>query len=1106
LEQPRVNLLASILTLVRGAIERIGDEAARPRTLARRLDGLGWLLPLDAGAIAALPAAASELMTAVTALQDVVEVHDLASVPKAVTAIHDLVRDLGTLPRAIGQNMLDGAAAAELARDLFQSFLFDALPAAAENVLGALDVITVENAPAVVVGGTTVRVACARRVLKLEHAFALLRDPPAYLKAIYAPRGLADQAAAEAALAGPLASALLLVRMFGGLESNGARGGIDPVARRSAHVTFYVPSGETIAHTTVGIELTPAGIGSTFVPGRTGPGVGLSARGVARSEVDTDLLHVVGALSAEGKLFIDGSGVYAGPGGARAELAATFQQPDDTPLLVLGANDGPRLEIDDAGMRFAIASDDVSVGVASSLRLIVPAGGEGADALLSLFFPDGLRIEAKDLSLSWSRRAGLRFSGGTSIGLRRPVGLQLGPLTVDGLALGLDLGNTQALGLVSTADLTLAFGPVSGSVEGIGIRANLRAREGSERPTDLAFAFVPPNGIGLAIDAGPISGVGQITIRDGKYTGVLQLRVFEVRLTAFVLVDTKPPWSAGYSFVIMIAGEFPGIPLGFGFTLLGLGGLAGIHRGLDLPALQGLVKSGAASSLLFPAATDALALAPRVTTLLPPMRDHFVFAPMAKIGWGPPAAPLLEARLALVVELRTDGPSPALASISALGQCDLALPDAKNAIIEIHVAFVATLDLEKQTFLLLASLERSRIAMFHVAGDVGVKLAWGRSPTFILSVGGFHPAFPAPPDFPALARMSVSCDLSIARLAFEAYFAITPCTIQMGAAVSLDVDLAIIRIHGDASFDALFVFRPRFHFEVDVSAHVGIYINNALVAGIGVDLSVSGPGEWRVAGRVKLTLLFEINVPFELRWGEPPPDTQIARVDAVAELRKEFDAPNNWRGEPRGSVYLSFRGNDVDTVDPLDKLVFSQRLLPFEQRIERLGDAGDPKDGPIQFGIKSVSFAGKTASIDSEVWEAFNRSSFVEMSAGDRLATTAFDQMKSGFGAEWQTAPVAADAVEVTTDFLELQWDAPPVTWVTPPPPPPTPADARIAEAFSAPPLARELQYSIVDRQTLAPRDTSAPTSKAVAYDRWRNLSRSDRARFRVARIADAGV
>src|SRR5262249_1705709 len=157
-------------------------------------------------------------------------------------------------------------------------------------------------------------------------------------------------------------------------------------------------------------------------------------------------------------------------------------------------------------------------------------------------------------------------------------------------------------------------------------------------------------------------------------------------------------------------------PLGFGFTLNGLGGLAGIHRALDQSALIGLVQAGAVDGLLFPAAGDALALAPRGERLLPETRDRFVFPPIATIGWGRPGASLLAARVALVVDLRTGGGAPSIASIAALGQADVVLPNRDEAIVELHVAFAASVELENETFLLVASLERSRIAMFHVSG------------------------------------------------------------------------------------------------------------------------------------------------------------------------------------------------------------------------------------------------------------------------------------------------------------------------------------------------------------------------------------------------------
>src|SRR5205814_4644429 len=102
-------------------------------------------------------------------------------------------------------------------------------------------------------------------------------------------------------------------------------------------------------------------------------------------------------------------------------------------------------------------------------------------------------------------------------------------------------------------------------------------------PANLTFAFKPPNGVGLAIDAGVVKGGGYLYFDFDKeeYAGALELMISGwLRLTAVGLVTTRmPDGSKGFSLLIIITAEFgTGIQLGMGFVLVGVGGLLGVNR------------------------------------------------------------------------------------------------------------------------------------------------------------------------------------------------------------------------------------------------------------------------------------------------------------------------------------------------------------------------------------------------------------------------------------------------------------------------------------------------------------------------------------------------
>jgi hypothetical protein len=106
---------------------------------------------------------------------------------------------------------------------------------------------------------------------------------------------------------------------------------------------------------------------------------------------------------------------------------------------------------------------------------------------------------------------------------------------------------------------------------------------GALGPVDLSFRFKPPEGVGLAVDAGIIAGGGFLRIDQarGEYSGALQLEFADfLSLAAIGLITTRnPDGSPGFSLLIVITAEFPGggIQLGYGFTLLAVGGLLGLN-------------------------------------------------------------------------------------------------------------------------------------------------------------------------------------------------------------------------------------------------------------------------------------------------------------------------------------------------------------------------------------------------------------------------------------------------------------------------------------------------------------------------------------------------
>ena len=320
---------------------------------------------------------------------------------------------------------------------------------------------------------------------------------------------------------------------------------------------------------------------------------------------------------------------------------------------------------------------------------------------------------------------------------------------------------------------------------------------------NFSMDFKPPNGLGLSIDAGAVKGGGYLRFypERGEYDGVLELSIAGfISAKAIGLITTKmPDGSKGFSMLIIITAEFnPAFQLGYGFSLIGVGGLLGLNRTVLKDPLRDGVRTGAVNNIMFP--QNVVANAPRIISdlkiIFPPYEGKFLIGPMGKLGWGRPT--LITISLGLIIEIP--------GNIAILGVLGIIVPDEKSAIIRIQVAFVGTIDFNKKMLTFDASLYESSILSMPLEGDMAVRLKWGDNPDFILTVGGFHPSYTPPPlELPTLKRLGISIlNKDVARIRVECYQAFTSNTVQFGSRAELYFGFSKISVEGHIGFDALF--------------------------------------------------------------------------------------------------------------------------------------------------------------------------------------------------------------------------------------------------------------------------------------------------------------
>lgn len=665
-------------------------------------------------------------------------------------------------------------------------------------------------------------------------------------------------------------------------------------------------------------------------------------------------------------------------------------------LVLIGSSGGTRLALQGLGVSWYAQNPrgELDLGMAveiGALRLVV-AGGEGDGFLQQILSSLNVQAEAS-LALGITLLSGFTFQGGAKLALELAVHLDLGPLQIQGLRLALG-PSADRFSLEAGAVLKLSLGPLQAVVENIGLQAALVFRQGNLGSTDLAIAFKPPNGVGLSVDAGVVKGGGYLFFDFDReeYAGALEL-VFNGFLTlkAIGLITTKmPDGSKGFSLLIIITAEFgTGFQLGFGFTLLGVGGLLGLNRTMQLQPLVEGVRTGSLNSILFP--RDVIANAPRILsdlrTFFPPQQGKFLIGPMAKLGWGTPT--LISLSLGIIIEIP--------GNIAILGVLRVALPTEEAALLVLQVSFIGAIEFDKKRIYFFATLFESRILFMTLEGEMGLLVAYGDDPNFVVSVGGFHPRFNPPPlPFPSPNRISINIlNQSNARIRVMNYFAVTSNTVQFGARAELFFGFSAFSVEGHIGYDALIQFSP-FYFIIEISASVSLKVFGAGVFTIRLQFSLEGPTPWRARGTGYLSILFfEISADFDITWGEAK-NTTLRPVPVMPILKAEFEKLQNWRAilPPENNLLVSLRKLDPSVelvLHPVGVLRISQKAVPLDIPIDKVGTqrASDAK----RFGVEVV-IGGLSKAAD--VAEQFAIAQFQNLDDASKLSRRAYDPLTGG--------------------------------------------------------------------------------------------------------------
>jgi hypothetical protein len=727
-------------------------------------------------------------------------------------------------------------------------------------------------------------------------------------------------------------------------------------------------------------------------------------------------------------------------GGADVSVAVTLSGTPvgDEPWLLLGERDGVRIELATASFGTEVTLGHPKASIVAELGgLRFTTDTSGADSfvakVLGLLPIDFLT----DAAVEWSTGGTLAFRGST--GLSVPIGgeLVIGPLRIWGIQLAVELDGSVTITASGTVTLTVAD-IFEASIIGIGLRAAIDIAPdgggGAAGGLSVSVEFQPPHRVEFVLDAGPVTGEGFVDHTDDRYVGGLTLDVLAVGIDAFTIIDTSLPGDPdGFALFATLTLRFPSVPLGFGFSLSGLGGLLALNRAVDTEALALGLRDGAADAILFPenVLRDADVLVAQIDEYFPPLDGNTVVGPVAEIRWG--VGDMLIGQLGVAISLPQ-------ALILVLASIEAVLPDRDAPVLELHFDVLGVLDLEGGSLLIVGSLYDSRLlGVIELSGDTALYVSWGEDPYFVLSVGGFHPGFTPPAHVPAVLedlrpmRAEVTIGLGVTA-AIEAYFAVTSNTVQFGGGfeieASADFLLVTYTARGWFEFDVLLRFAP-FLILADASAGVGVYANDKELLGVSLSVHLEGPQPWYASGDARFKF-FGVTVKFDFAVGGHAPPELRGSSNVLDLVRRELSNPAAWTiqrapGLASGLILAGDRTENL--VRPDDVLIGRQNVAPLDRELARFGETT-----PLQseVGVTSAAIVAVADDVDGDpigdldvedAFDWFAPAQYDVMADQARLASPSYEQMIAGVSIGGSSLGLPGGTIAATEGHETKVWE-----------------------------------------------------------------------------------
>jgi hypothetical protein len=462
-----------------------------------------------------------------------------------------------------------------------------------------------------------------------------------------------------------------------------------------------------------------------------------------------------------------------------------------------------------------------------------------------------------------------------------PVQRKFGVIYIE--QVGLD---TQESG--GTLDRVVVLLDGSASVAGLNVGLDdFSVSVPAQAPYDVSRWRVDLAGLGVAYEGSGLSLAGGLRKRPGTppdYVGFLAARFGAYGLGAVAGYGEYPTGTGDTypAFFVFAAvnGPIGGPPA---FFVTGLGGGIGLNRRLVVPSDITAVPSFPLVRAMDPAqgfTEDPVAALDSLASAFPPERGAFWLAAGVRFT----SFTVVDSIAVLAVAIGRD------LEVSLLGLSRATLPRPEAPIAHVELALRARFSAREATLLVQAQLtDNSWLISRNCRLTGGFAFGiWFRTGQFVLTLGGYHPAYRPKPEFPLVPRLGFNWAVS-SKIAIkgEAYFALTATCVMAGGRLEAAYRGGAVRASFIYGMDAIVSWDPLFydfHAYVGISASVEMKVcvwpfgcaRARVSIHVGADVHVWGPelrGEAEVdLGVAKLKVSFGSSAPPTGRepigWGE----------------------------------------------------------------------------------------------------------------------------------------------------------------------------------------------------------------------------------------------